>query len=65
MHTILAARLKDWINWAVPLVAAPFICALLVTRAGTLDALLFILFLLCMHRLCWNLPGAVLKRVRT
>ena len=48
LGSILAARLKDWINWAVPLAAAPFICLLLVTRAGTLDALLFVLFLLCM-----------------
>ena len=48
LGSILAARLKDWINWVVPLAAAPFICLLLVTRAGTLDALLFLLFLLCM-----------------
>ncbi|MGH8649254.1 MAG: hypothetical protein ACREUP_08095, partial [Burkholderiales bacterium] len=48
LGSILAARLKDWINWVVPLAAAPFICMLLVTRAGTLDALLFVLFLLCM-----------------
>jgi len=48
LGTILAARLKDWINWAVPLAAAPFISMLLVTGTGTLDALLFVLFLLCM-----------------
>jgi hypothetical protein len=48
LGTILAARLKDWINWAVPLAAAPFIGMLLVTGAGTLDALLYLLFLLCM-----------------
>ena len=48
LGSIVADRLKNWINWVVPLAAAPFICALLVTRAGTLDALLFVLFLLCM-----------------
>jgi len=48
LGTMLAARLKDWINWAVPLAAAPFIGMLLVTGTGTLDALLFVLFLLCM-----------------
>jgi len=48
LGTVLAARVKDWINWVVPLAAAPFIYLLLVTRAGTLDALLFVLFLLCM-----------------
>jgi hypothetical protein len=48
LGTILAARLKDWISWAVPLAAAPFIGMLLVTGAGTLDALLYVLFLLCM-----------------
>ena len=47
LGSILAARLKDWINWAVPLAAAPFVGLLLVTRTGTLDALLFVLFLLC------------------
>jgi hypothetical protein len=48
LGSTLAARSRDWINWAVPLAAAPFICLLLVTRTGTLDALLFVLFLLCM-----------------
>ena len=48
LGTILAARLRDWISWAVPLAAAPFIGMLLVTGTGTLDALLYVLFLLCM-----------------
>jgi hypothetical protein len=48
LGTLIAARVKDWINWLVPLAAAPFIGLLLVTRAGTLDALLFMMFLLCM-----------------
>jgi hypothetical protein len=48
LGSILADRLKNWINWVVPLAAAPFVCLLLVTRTGTLDALLFVLFLLCM-----------------
>jgi hypothetical protein len=47
LGTLLAARLKDWINWVVPLAAAPFICLLLVAGTGTLDALLFLMFLLC------------------
>jgi len=49
LGTILAARLRDWISWAVPLAAAPFIGMLLVTGVGTLDALLYVLFLLCMR----------------
>jgi hypothetical protein len=44
---LLAARAKDWIVWAVPLAALPFVLFLLVTGAGTLDALLFALFLAC------------------
>jgi hypothetical protein len=46
---IIAARLKDWINWVVPVAVAPFILLALGTRTGTLDALLFVLFLLCMR----------------
>ena len=45
---LLAARVKDWIVWAVPLAALPFVLFLLVTGAGTLDALLFALFLACL-----------------
>jgi hypothetical protein len=48
LGAILAARVKDWINWVVPLAALPFVCLLLVSGAGTLDALLFTLFLICM-----------------
>jgi hypothetical protein len=44
---LLAQRLKDWIVWAVPLAALPFVLILLITGAGTLDALLFALFLAC------------------
>jgi len=45
---ILADRSRDWIEWFVPLAAAPFVFLLAVTGLGTLDALLFALFLLCM-----------------
>jgi hypothetical protein len=44
---LLAARVKDWIVWAVPLAALPFVLFLLISGAGTLDALLFTLFLAC------------------
>jgi len=44
---LLAARVKDRIVWAVPLVALPFVLLLLATGTGTLDALLFALFLVC------------------
>ena len=49
LGSIVAARVKDWINWAVPLAAAPFILLALITRTGTLDVLLFIVFLVCMR----------------
>jgi hypothetical protein len=49
LGSIVAARVKDWINWAVPLAAAPFIVLALGTGTGMLDALLFVLFLLCMR----------------
>lgn len=45
---ILAERARDWIGWFVPLAAAPFVFLLAVTGLGTLDALLFALFLLCL-----------------
>lgn len=45
---ILAERARDWIVWFVPLAAAPFVFPLAVTGLGTLDALLFALFLLCL-----------------
>ena len=44
----LAERSRDWITWFVPLAATPFVFLLAVTGIGTLDALLFALFLLCM-----------------
>lgn len=44
---ILAERARDWIVWFVPLAATPFVFLLAVTGLGTLDALLFALFLLC------------------
>ena len=45
---ILAERARDWIVWFVPLAATPFILLLAWTGLGTLDALLFALFLLCL-----------------
>lgn len=48
LGTLLARRAGDWIVWAVPLAATPFVLLLAVTGLGTLDALLFSLFLLCM-----------------
>ena len=45
---ILAERASQWIEWFVPLAAAPFVFVLAVTGLGTLDALLFALFLLCL-----------------
>jgi hypothetical protein len=44
---ILAERADSWIEWFVPLAAAPFVLLLALTGLGTLDALLFTLFLLC------------------
>lgn len=44
---LLAARVKDWIVWAVPLTTFPLVLFLLISGAGTLDALLFTLFLAC------------------
>jgi len=48
LGSMVAARVRDWINWVVPLAALPFVFLLLVTGAGTLDALLFAMFLACM-----------------
>ena len=45
---ILARHARDWIVWFVPLAATPFVFLLAVTGPGTLDALLFALFLLCL-----------------
>jgi len=45
---IVAARSPGWIVWLTPLAAAPFAGLLLVSGAGTLDALLFAIFLVCL-----------------
>jgi hypothetical protein len=45
---LFAERAREWIVWLVPLVTAPLIVALAVTGLGTLDALLFVLFLMCL-----------------
>jgi hypothetical protein len=44
---LFAERAGAWIEWFVPLAAAPFVFLLAATGLGTLDALLFALFLLC------------------
>jgi hypothetical protein len=44
----LARRARDWIVWFVPLAATPFVFLLALTGIGTLDALLFALFLMCL-----------------
>jgi hypothetical protein len=49
LGSIIAARVKDWITWAVPLATAPFIALALGTGTGTLDAVLFVLFVLCLR----------------
>ena len=45
---VLAERARDWIVWFVPLAAAPFVLLLAMSGIGTLDALMFALFLLCL-----------------
>ena len=45
---ILAQHVDEWIEWVVPLAATPFIILLALTGIGTLDALLFALFMLCL-----------------
>jgi hypothetical protein len=45
---LIAQHVDDWIEWVVPLAAAPFILMLAFTGLGTLDALLFALFMLCL-----------------
>ena len=48
LGAILSRHARDWIVWFVPLAATPFVFLLAVTGLGTLDALLFALFLLCL-----------------
>lgn len=45
---ILAARVKEWITWLVPLAATPFVCLLAIAGIDTLGIVLYSLFLLCM-----------------
>ena len=45
---MLAARADKWIVWLTPLAATPFVCLLLLSGAGSFDALLFAIFLLCL-----------------
>ena len=45
---LLTRRLRDWITWAVLVVAAPFVLVLAVTGADTFGLLLFAILILCM-----------------
>lgn len=45
---LLAERAREWIVWVVPLLAALPVFVLAATGLGTLDGLLFALFLLCL-----------------
>ena len=45
---IVAARSPGWIVWAAPLAGAPFALFLLASGTGTLDVLLFAMFLACL-----------------
>jgi hypothetical protein len=45
---IVAARSPGWIVWLTPVAAAPFAGLLFMSGAGTLDALLFAIFLVCL-----------------
>ncbi len=45
---LLTRRLRDWITWAVPVVAAPFVLVLAFTGADTFGLLLFAILILCM-----------------
>ena len=48
LGVIIAARLRDWINWAVPLASIPFVLLLAVSGVDTFGVLLFAIFILCM-----------------
>ena len=48
LGAILSRYVRDWIVWFVPLAATPFVFLLAITGLGTLDGLLFALFLLCL-----------------
>ena len=45
---IVARRLRDWINWFVPLASAPFVLLLGFTGMDTFGFLLFAILILCM-----------------
>jgi hypothetical protein len=45
---LIAQHVDEWIEWVVPLAAAPYILLLAFTGIGTLDSLLFALFMLCL-----------------
>ena len=47
LGVIVAARMRDWIIWFVPLASLPFVLLLAFTGTDTFGALLFAIFLLC------------------
>lgn len=47
LGVIVAARLRDWIVWFVPLAATPFVLWLALTGVDSLGALLFAVLIIC------------------
>jgi hypothetical protein len=45
---IIAARLRDWVIWFVPLAAMPFVLMLAITGIDTFGALLLTMLIVCM-----------------
>lgn len=48
LGTLIAARLRDWINWFMPLAAAPVVLFMAWSGADTFGVLLFALLIVCM-----------------
>lgn len=48
LGVIIASRLRDWINWVVPLASLPFVVLLAVTGIDTFGVLLFAILVVCM-----------------
>lgn len=48
LGTLIASRLRDWINWFVPLTTAPFVLLLAFTGLDTFGVLLFAMLVICM-----------------
>lgn len=48
LGSLLAARAANWVVWAVPLAAAPFVLLLVITGDDTFGFALYLMFLACM-----------------